>query len=690
MPSQPTRSPAGRLRAYPALLLGGGVLLSVLALVSCGPTPPTAPSSSVPTWTPLPLPHATVAPLPLSPWPTALPTPTPAAALRPGMQVGTFFFYWHDCPDNGCPANRVYALPPGWSAPLAGDPDALDGLYYSSLNRYWYALELRDMRLAGIDIVLPVCWGEYPGAWFRTGVLANLVEANRRLDPPLRIGLFDDTSSEVDEYRDYADNREFDGSAYFNGTIPLDLSDPAAGFFFYDRKIKPFFRLIPQEMWATHNGKPLEEGGRPLIVTYTRDNVAHMEYAGALWTAVKEAFQRDFRDRNGRPIEPFVILEESWFSADALAGEPSLAEVADGRYTWGTTVLGPRWHTVGDYTVASAGPGFDERNYLGGQGRVQRRDLTLAGQPGDPGSYLRDSLAQVPVETDLLLIETWNELWEGTGVCRADYPAIAGRPVPEDYYLDLLRRELRGQGLWWAAQPLAPSWPEHWSAGQTYRLLLPLQNSGARTWCSTAGAALHLAGDLFPDTPALPPAEPVRPGEVGHFAITLTAPLDPGTYGLSWQMVGPEGAFGPPATWTIRVERALVAPALQLEIEPEELRAGRPFTLTARLQPATEAAALRLQVRFDPAAFRVEALLPPADRPLRRWQVAVDNERGTAALEMELEPAGALPGLAQLRLRPRAAGPTGLWITGLTLTLTDGATLVLPEQWVPLTVEPSP
>lgn len=678
-------------RRFPALI-HLAVLLTMLG--SCGPAPstgPTGPSPEpIPTWTPWPLPRDTLSPLPRTPWPTALPTPTPAAALRPGMQVGTFFFYWHDCPENACPAERVYALPPGWSAPLEGDPNASDGLYYSSRNRYWYALELRDMRLAGIDIVLPVSWGEYPGGYFRTAVLHELVEANRQFDPPLRIGLFDDTSSEVNEYRDYADNRQFDGSAYFNGTIPLDLSDPVAGFLFYDRKIKPFFQTIPQEMWATHNGKPLEEGGRPLIVTYTRDNVAHLEYAGALWTAVKDAFQRDFHDRYGRPIVPFLIVESSWFTPEALAGSPSLEAVADGRYTWGSTVLGPQWHIIGGYTVASAGPGFDERNYYGGRGRVQPRDRTLDGHAGTPGAYLQDSLARVPAETDLLLIETWNELWEGTGVCRATYPDMAGRPVPEDYYIDLLRQLLRGQALWWAARPLPPSWPERFQAGQTYRLILPLENEGARTWCSAAGAYLRLESDFLPEGLSVEPAAPVRPGVVGHFAITLTLPDRPGAYSLYWQMVGPEGPFGPPATWTMRVEKAVAPPTLQAQIEPAVPRSDQTFTLTLRLQPPTEAAGLHIRVRFDPAALQVEGLLLPPGRPLRKWQAAVDNERGTASLEMEPPPDEALPWLAQLRLRPPAAGRTGLWITTTTLTLPDGATLVLPEQWVSLTVEQQP
>jgi hypothetical protein len=36
-----------------------------------------------------------------------------------------------------------------------------------------------------------------------------------------------------------------------------------------------------------------------------------------------------------------------------------------------------------------------------------------------------------------VLIETWNEWPESTGVARAAYTGLRGRPLPETFYLDV-------------------------------------------------------------------------------------------------------------------------------------------------------------------------------------------------------------------------------------------------------------
>ena len=653
------------------------------------PSTETAPASPAPTLppTPTPLPTATPSPRPtaLPPWPTAGPTPTAASALLSAMQTAAFFFYWHECPGWSCNSNIVYALPPGWAEPFPADPDSRDGVYYSSLNAYWYLQEVRDMHLAGIDVILPVSWGDTPYPWFDTAALAGLVEANRAIDPPLRIGLFDDTSSEVSEYNDFLDNQQFDGSAWTLHGAPLDLSDPAAGFFFYDRKIKPYFQAIPQEMWATHDGRPLEEGGRPLIVVYTRSGLAHLEYAGQLWAGVKASFARDFRDGNGNPLTPFVILESSWFSGEALSGSPSVDTVADGRYTWGATLLGPRWHTHAGYTAASVGVGFDDRKNVDSTNRLQRRDYTVDGREGGPGAWLESSFARIPASTDLLLVETWNELYEGTNICRVTYPEIADQFVPEDYYIGLLRRLLRGQDLWWGAQPLPPSWPAHLERGRSYRLDFPVENTGARTWTAEEGVYLLVQGELFPSGYQAWPAEPVRPGDVAAFNVPLTAPSREGTYQVTWQMVSPAGPLGPAVSWALPVESGAVTTTLRVAVPPELPAAGEPVTLTIALDPPAQVASVRMRLRFDPAALSLEGVYPLAGQT-SHWRVEVDNEQGEVALELQVAAPAHLGGLVLIRLGTHAAGASGLWIEQAEVRLRDGALQVLPARWVPLEI----
>ncbi|GIV98015.1 MAG: hypothetical protein KatS3mg057_2672 [Herpetosiphonaceae bacterium] len=83
------------------------------------------------------------------------------------------------------------------------------------------------MADAGIQVVLPVSWGgEFPDKAFRTPVLFGLVEANARLGVPLRIGMFDDTSSQMAEYGDYLDDGRVNGSSY---QLTQTISLAAAG-----------------------------------------------------------------------------------------------------------------------------------------------------------------------------------------------------------------------------------------------------------------------------------------------------------------------------------------------------------------------------------------------------------------------------------------------------------------------------
>jgi hypothetical protein len=357
-----------------------------------------------------PQPQATPLPLP----PTSVPSATSAPSALP---IGTFFFYWYDCPKRECDANQLSIIPPGWIAPLAGDLDERDGVSYSSRNGDWYERELRDMAATGIDIVFPVSWGDHPHDWFRTETLALLVQANGVREQPLPIGMFLDTTAQQAMYSD------FTGDTYrFGPDVPkLPLSDPRSGFFFYERHIKPFFQQIPREMWATVEG-------RPIIITYTALCCGDLQLGGALWAAVKAAFQRDFG------VEPWLILEDTWFTAEAQNPPDNmrpLDSIADGRYSWGTALNGPATRSIGEYTVSSVGPGFDNSRITNiVDPRIQTRD---------DGAFLRNSLAAVPPNTDLLLIETWNEWPESTGIARAAHHAADGSPLPEDFYMQIVR-----------------------------------------------------------------------------------------------------------------------------------------------------------------------------------------------------------------------------------------------------------
>ncbi len=392
-------------------------LIALIILGACGAPrvvepPLTATGSPVSAMTALPVPAATA--------PRPAPTVAPQRRLPP---LGTFFFYWYNCPQHECDQRQLLAVPPGWSSPLPNDPDPRDGLSYSSYNYDWFEQELRAMAATGIDMVFPVSWGEHPHPWFRQDRIDVLVQANGVLEQPLAIGLFLDTTAQQGMYQDFLGNGYLIGS----NAPRIPLSDPRSGFFFYDLHIRDFFRRVPRDMWATMNG-------RPIIITYTTICCDQLEFAGALWRSVKDAFHADFG------VEPWLILEETWLSATAPAGLPEAADVADGVYRWGTALLGPHTGELRGFRVSSVGPGFDNsRIPWVTEPRIQPRDEPPGGGAVAPGAFLRASLAAIPPDTDLVLIETWNEWPENTAVAPAAYTDRSGRPLPADFYLQIIR-----------------------------------------------------------------------------------------------------------------------------------------------------------------------------------------------------------------------------------------------------------
>jgi hypothetical protein len=184
-------------------------------------------------------------------------------------------------------------------------------------------------------------------------------------------------------------------------------------------------------MWAT-------EAGRPIIVAYTAVCCRDFQRAGAMWGAVKDAFEKDFG------VRPWLILEDTWFTPEAVnppAGMRRLEDIADGRYAWGAALHGPQTRTLGDYTISSVGPGFDNRKIFDiDQPHYRPRNTDLQGQPGAPNRFFQVSLDAVPPSANLLLVETWNEWPESTGIARARFPDQGGGSVPEDLYLQTLRR----------------------------------------------------------------------------------------------------------------------------------------------------------------------------------------------------------------------------------------------------------
>lgn len=326
--------------------------------------------------------------------------------------AGTYYFYWYDWP------SRLFMEPP----PALPRPPAEPGFrpaYYSHpprreqvsfCNPAWHRRELEDMLAAGLDYFLPVYWGR-PGrygrsdgtpvcqtgrergdrefwawrdsaelaairdAWSTEG-LAAIVQAMDALAAdgkrPPRIGMFFDTTIIDDQ-----DLRSPEGKAYFYAVI------------------RDFFSRIPPRYWAAIDG-------RPLLWLYDTQKVAAFDQT--TFDYVYERFPRDFGGRS-----PFIVREQQWRSAKIWNDMPLAASLppirTEALYAWGAAPFGFN-NQLPESPVAAVGPGFDTRGWPSEvytdreNGAFYERQMAAALRSGKP----------------ILMVETWNEWTESSGV----------------------------------------------------------------------------------------------------------------------------------------------------------------------------------------------------------------------------------------------------------------------------------
>ena len=278
--------------------------------------------------------------------------------------AGTYFFYWYDV------NTKEHWVNPDGSDALVDHPADPNG--YSYRNVDWWQRELRDVTAAGIDFIAPVYWGvpaQYekgPFQWSFEGLkhLAaawdRLAKAGRR---PPQVALFYDTST-----------------LRHNGTgRHVDLRTPDGKAWLYTT-IRDFFSLIPPRMWA------MRKGG-PIVFLYSAAFAKAQDPKA--FDYVRRRFREDFA------AAPYLIREVSW------QGQ------ADAVYAWGGA-LGLKVHSI-----AALGPGYDHHAVPGRRPLiVKRRD----------GAFYRENwqkLLALPAQRrpKTVMIETWNELHEGTDIC---------------------------------------------------------------------------------------------------------------------------------------------------------------------------------------------------------------------------------------------------------------------------------
>jgi hypothetical protein len=286
---------------------------------------------------------------------SALPTWTPNDKL-----VAAYYFYWYDIY-----TGSGFIDPDGSDAITNHPPDSYLA-NYSYKDVSWHRRELLDMMTAHIDIVLPVYLGSEAELFWSKPGLQNLVSATQALigegRTPPKIGMFFDTHALQMQ----------------NNDIPPDLTTLSGKTLFYNM-IFDFFELVPNNLWATIDG-------RPILFLYSSTFAS--AYDQTTFDYINQHFQSDFG------TTPYFVRDTSWQGV-----------TTDEAYTWGSALFGPT--TIG--RVGTLGPGFDD---------TARYDITTPRirdrQCG--GFYNSGWEAMMSAGANLVVIETWNELGEATEI----------------------------------------------------------------------------------------------------------------------------------------------------------------------------------------------------------------------------------------------------------------------------------
>jgi hypothetical protein len=334
-------------------------------------------------------------------------TSAPVKKLK--RDIGAVFMYFFDCPNEvNCKMGWANTHAPGMAEkhPLLGFGEEKTGHYMPSQPGFWRR-ELLDAKYAGVDFLLLNTYGPD----IESGKLQPLAKALESLDDPVKIAFFDDTWTW--------------GQPHFSDFWKQkpDLNDPEkAAKLIYDAKWKPFFSQVDKRYWYRFKGKPF-------IYFYNSGTLLPRTKSAALIAKLKQLFAADFRE------EAFVDADTAYFE------DPRMEQVADARYQWFTfnsperrsrsTLKG---HVIDHAMVKWDAVGRDHPGEL-----PRPTDLIIK-----DGSLLERVLRET-TDSELLVIATWNDLGEGTGINRNYDYYFHGQWQRPDYFMQLIRRSQSGQ-----------------------------------------------------------------------------------------------------------------------------------------------------------------------------------------------------------------------------------------------------
>ena len=322
---------------------------------------------------------------------------------RSRRDIGAVFMFFFNCPGGvNCAMDWANTHSPGMDAPspLYAFGSAPSAVYSPNEPGFWRN-ELSDAKYAGLQFLMLNTYGPD----IADGKLKPLAQALESLEDPVHVALFDDTWTWGEPYfGDFWKNKP-------------DLQDAEkAATVLYNAKWKPFFSQIDKRYWYRFKGQPF-------IYFYNSGTLEPRDRCAAVLAKMKAKFQKDFGE------EPFLDVDGAYFA------DQDLPKVADARFTWMTFDLSSK----------------RSRSRLNGHiidHAMVKWDAVGRDRPGDIAKpsdrLLKDPLLLKRVleesrDAELLVLATWNDLGEGTGINRNyDYYA-AGRWLEPDVFM----REIR-------------------------------------------------------------------------------------------------------------------------------------------------------------------------------------------------------------------------------------------------------
>jgi hypothetical protein len=344
-----------------------------------------------------------------NPWQTTV-LPTDTCTRKTTRDVGAVMMFFFNCPlMTNCTMN--------WANTHAWGMSGLDQTYgygstptgyYTPDNVGFWLRELLDARSAGLQFMLPNEYGP------DTGYLADLELGLTALDGMgggIKVGLFNDTS---------AWGKAYSGPAMNPAPSLAPSNTQNAATQIYNVQWKPFFTAISKPHWYTVNGQPL-------IYFYYAGTLSPASGGDAVVAAMKQMFMTDFG------VTPFVMMDRGFCPTPCADG--------DGQFVWDTFANDPNTNyststtKTGGLTFTNSMVKWDSFNRDNGINALATATTRMVKGP----QILQNVLSQT-TSANLLLLETWNDLGEGTGITRNYDYYHGGAWLQPDAFMSLIRQ----------------------------------------------------------------------------------------------------------------------------------------------------------------------------------------------------------------------------------------------------------